>query len=277
MKTSVVILLCLIGGALAAPPKVEPVPLMDAKSGASDDILGGRITNGHAAAEDQFPWQVGLSLQKSLLSSSWCGGSLIGQNWVLTAAHCTTGAMRVTVYLGSTVRTSPKVSYTVESSEIHQHTGYNSQYLSNDISLIKIPSVSFSSSIQPVKLPAISSSYSTYAGDYTIASGWGRTSDDSTVSPNLNFVRLQVISNTVCAGTYGSAVVTDNTICVSTPGGTSTCQGDSGGPLVLESNNVLVGVTSFVAAAGCTAGYPSGFVRVTSYLEWIKGKTGISY
>lgn len=100
---------------------------------------------------------------------------------------------------------------------------------------------------------------------------------DSGVAPDLNYVGLQIISNTVCAGTYGTAVVDSGTICVSTPGGTSTCQGDSGGPLVLQSNGILVGVTSFVAAAGCTAGYPSGFVRVTSYLDWIKANTGIAY
>jgi secreted trypsin-like serine protease len=43
-----------------------------------------RITNGYAAERGQFPWQVGLVIN----SRSFCGGSLISNQWVLTAAHC---------------------------------------------------------------------------------------------------------------------------------------------------------------------------------------------
>lgn len=187
-------------------------------------------------------------------------------------------AASVTVYLGATVRTSPKVTYTVSSSNFVQHKSYNSILLSNDISLIKIPSVTYTNYIKKVDLPAISSSYSTYSGDNVIASGWGLTSDGATaVASKLQYAVLQVIDNSVCAKTYGSLVIRSSTICTATPSGTSTCSGDSGGPLVLQNGNKLVGVTSFVSSDGCQSGAPAGFVRVTSYLNWIQENTGIAY
>ncbi|EDW72975.1 uncharacterized protein Dwil_GK16888 [Drosophila willistoni] len=242
------------------------------------DSIEGRITGGSAAAVGQFPYQVGLSLRLSALSSAWCGGSLIGNTWVLTAAHCTDGVQSVTVYLGATVRTSPELTHTVSSSDIIIHSGWNSANLRNDISLIKIPSVTYTTKIQAVKIPAIASTYSTYAGQTAIASGWGRASDAaSSVSSALNYVDLEVIANSVCASTYGSSIVVASNICVATPNGKSTCNGDSGGPLVLASNSLQIGLTSFGASAGCEKGYPAAFTRVTSYLDWIKSNTGISY
>ncbi|KAH8306965.1 hypothetical protein KR044_001697 [Drosophila immigrans] len=273
MKVLVVFALALASAsasALRGQPEIEPrnvfMPVLDGPDG--------RITNGHDASADQFPYQVGLSLHIGS-GSAWCGGSLISHDWVLTAAHCTDGVDAVTVHLGSTVRSSPKVKHTVNKDKIIIHSGWNSRTLLNDISLIRIPSVDYSSAIRAVELPKIDSHYSTYSGDEVIASGWGRTSDSSNaVASHLQYAHMKVITNTACKATYGTTI-RDSNICVSTPSAVSTCNGDSGGPLVLASNKVQIGLTSFGSSLGCERSYPAAFTRVTSYLDWIKEHTGV--
>ncbi|XP_022218651.2 serine protease 1-like [Drosophila obscura] len=271
MKVLVVLALALATVSAGALPKVLPVHPRDRTVNPS---IEGRITNGKDAVENQFPYQVSLNFGSN--SGGWfCGGSIISAEWILTAAHCTSGASSVTVGYGATVRTAPKLSQTVSSSSFVQHASYNSIVLRNDISLIKTPAVAFTAAINKINLPAISSSYSTYAGQTAVASGFGKTSDASTsVASNLQYAELTVIPNAECANTFGTLIVTDRVICVGTYNGVSTCNGDSGGPLALK--DIQIGVVSFGSSAGCEVGSPAGFTRVTYYLEWIKENTGIS-
>nr|XP_016934104.1 serine protease 1 [Drosophila suzukii] len=274
MKVLVVFALALATASAGLLPQQMPVHPRDLPAVTS---IEGRITNGKTATAGQFPYQVGLSFA-STSGSWWCGGSIIDNSWVLTAAHCTDSASSVTIYYGATVRTSAKLTQTVASSNFIQHASYNSVVLRNDISLIKTPSVSFTSDIQKVVLPAIANTYSTYAGQKAIASGWGKTSDAaSSVASTLQYETFEVVSVATCQSTYGSLIATSKVICIATPNKTSTCNGDSGGPLVLDSSNKeLIGVTSFVSSAGCESGAPAGFTRVTSYLDWIKDNSGVT-
>ncbi|KAH8234769.1 hypothetical protein KR032_002941, partial [Drosophila birchii] len=270
MKVFVVLALALASVSAGILPKAVPVPPKDRISRLS---INGRVTNGQNAVENQFPYQVGLSFSSSE-GGWWCGGSIIANNWVVTAAHCTSGASTVTIYYGATVRTSPKFTHTVSSSNWIQHANYLSLTLRNDISLINTPSVAFSDAVNKIPLPAIASSYSTFAGKTAVASGWGLTSDTSTsVATDLQFADLTVITNSVCEETYGSLVVTSKVICVDGSSRTSICSGDSGGPLALD--GTLIGITSFGSIDGCEVGAPAGFTRVTSYLDWIKSNSGV--
>ncbi|XP_032575303.1 serine protease 1 [Drosophila sechellia] len=270
MKVFVVLVLALASASAGLLPNVAPVHPRDRVSTQS---ITGRITNGKDAVAGQFPYQVGLSFSSSA-SSWWCGGSIIGNKWVLTAAHCTDGAASVTIYYGATVRTRPEFTQIVSASKFRQHENYMALTVRNDISLIQTSSVSFSASVNKINLPAISSRYSTYEGKTAVASGWGLTSDSATaVARDLQYVDLTIISNALCQKTFGSMIVTSRVLCVATPNKSSTCQGDSGGPLALD--GVLIGATSFGSADGCESGAPVAFTRITYFRDWIKGISGI--
>ncbi|XP_041779186.1 brachyurin-like [Anopheles merus] len=233
-----------------------------------------RIVNGFPASLGQFPYQVFLVGDGRLA----CGGSLISAEWVLTAAHCQVGISQFTVRAGSIQNNSGGTVRT--SNLIIIHPNYNPSNLNNDIGLIRLNEpMPLGGNIQVVALPEANLS-ETFLNREATVSGFGRTSDASgAISPNLNFVHLNIISNIQCMGTYGSATIIDSTVCAvgrDAPN-QGTCNGDSGGPLTVNENgqSVQIGVVSFVAAAGCELGFPSGYVRTTHFRNWIREQSGI--
>ncbi|CAB3385176.1 Hypothetical predicted protein [Cloeon dipterum] len=236
-----------------------------------------RIVNGAVAVRGQFPWQAAVYID----SASFCGGSLISTTYILTAAHCAQGAS-YRVVLGVQNITRPEtgsVSLTTTSKIVHP--SYNPTTLNNDIALLRLPSaVTLSTYISLSRLPRLSDASNTFSGTLATVSGWGKPTDASTsVSDVLRYVSVPVITNTACAGVYGSTVVVASTLCCSGANGLSSCNGDSGGPLVYtesDGQRTQIGVVSFVASAGCASGNPSGYVRVTSFLNWISTNTGIA-
>jgi len=245
----------------------EPQPEFAGKVHVPLNEQANRITNGYPAARGQFPWQVALHV-----NNAWfCGGSLISSQWVLTAGHCIGTTYQVV--LGANRYDGSESGSLIASSTFSiQHPQYDQN---NDIGVVRLDSpVNFTNYISPIRLRNIPGDL---AGAPVRVSGWGITSDNSGLSPTLNYVDLTVITNAECAAVFGNAI-TDVKICTSTPGGQSTCSGDSGGPLIyLESDGIYteVGIVSFGAADGCTLGYPAGYSRVTSYLDWISSSTGI--
>ena len=123
---------------------------------------------------------------------------------------------------------------------------------------------------QFVQQISIATGGDSFAGVMATATGFGRTSDTSTAtSAQVRFVTQPVITNAACLAAYG--IVVSSHICMSTAGGRGTCTGDGGGPLFVTRDGVFlqIGVGSFMSAAGCEAGFPSGFTRLTEYTAWI--------
>jgi len=245
-----------------------------------------RIVGGEETEINELPWQVGL-VSAGFGSSVWCGATLISDQWVMTAAHCTDGANAedIEVLVGEhhyeidTETTSLRMAI----AEIVQHEDYNSQTTNVDFSLLKLAEpIDFSAypNIRPACLPE--NDDNDYAGYPAIVSGWGTTESGGEVSPFLQFVDVNVLSNTECTGPsygYGSDQITDQMLCANVEGGgKDSCQGDSGGPLVSPNPDLyeLIGVVSW--GVGCAwPSYPGVYARMSKQLAWVAEITAGSW
>lgn len=234
--------------------------------------LSARITNGVEAAPHSIPYQAYLIVTGS--SSRWlCGGSLISPKHVLTAGHCVDGGTSATIYLGAhNLQASESTRITLQSRHLIRHEDYDLATISNDIGIIELnEEVELNEYVNVIALPSHDVT-DDYEGANVKLSGWGRVAGDEATSPVLLEVNSTVISNAQCKRVY--SIVIDSMLCISGTGGVGSCSGDSGGPLVYD--NVQIGVVSY-GATGCPAGYPSGFSRITSFLDWIEDNTGLRF
>ncbi|CAB3369460.1 Hypothetical predicted protein [Cloeon dipterum] len=134
------------------------------------------IIGGNRATRGQMPWIVGLVLN----SASFCGGSLITQGAVLTAAHCAKKVKRFTVYIGmqnyGSKTETGRVVMTATKRVVHK--GFSKSMLENDIAIIKLPKrVTIGQYINTVKLPTYSDVTKKFVGTKATIAGWGLTSD----------------------------------------------------------------------------------------------------
>ena len=241
----------------------------------SEKTRSGRIVGGTITAPNAHPYQAGLLMRINILATGLCGGSLISSTAVLTAAHCPINTQSTQVVLGAHVLNSAneptQQRQTVQPAGYRLHASYNPSNLNNDIAILILPlPATLNAVVSVITLPALGVT-NTFAGELATVSGWGRFSDASTAtSTHLRSVQNSVITNAVCAATFGGIII-PSTLCTSTVGGRGTCNGDSGGPLTVGSAGARtqIGVVSFGAAAGCEVGFPAGFARVTSFRQWI--------
>ncbi|KRF97771.1 uncharacterized protein Dwil_GK27376 [Drosophila willistoni] len=222
-----------------------------------------RIINGYTAEEGDVPYIVRLTL-----GNASCGGTIIGDTWILTAAHCLSGKLYATIYYGSNEKES-NIFHRVLFHNFIIHELYEPlPNLRFDIALVRTPRIEFSDTISQIALPAVSDRYDRMVDERAKVCGWGLIS--LTVIPEiLECIDVRVITNEECFKPNNEAIITDSLMCT----GTATCFGDSGGPLVTDSlPPKLIGIVKGHFEL-CNAN--SVFTRVTSFLEWIHGKTNI--
>jgi len=223
-----------------------------------------RIVGGVETEVNEYPWQVGLVSQSG--TRPWCGGSLISNKHVLTAAHCTAGSTASSIRVLLSEHNIADSDYTIVTiSAITDHPSYSFPFY--DYSILTLTNaVTFSDTLSPVCLPADVSQL--YTGVLATVTGWGTTASGGSQPSVLNEVDVTVLSNDVCRNSYSE--INDVHICAADDGKDS-CQGDSGGPLIAPENSryALIGVVSY--GYGCAyPGYPGVYARVTTVKSWIQ-------
>ncbi|KAM7344443.1 trypsin beta-like [Cochliomyia hominivorax] len=224
--------------------------------------LDGRIVGGEDTSIENYPYQVSVRL----FGSHICGGSIVNNRLVITAAHCIysfLGASSYSVQYGTTVVGGN--SNVVAAERIVKNENYDANSINNDVALIFLASdIPFSASAQPIKLATVAPAVGTPA----IVTGWGALAENGASPLTLQQVSVEIVDQSVCQEKYnGVNEITDKMLCAGVNGGgKDACQGDSGGPLV--ANGQLVGIVSW--GVGCARkDYPGVYSNVANLNEWV--------
>lgn len=277
MKNNVVITLCCLTAVM--------LTVLQASTTQAQEPIGPMIVGGQDVPTPN-PYRYQVSIQ-SPDSGHFCGGSVVADTWILTAAHCLKDGEVVTQPDQLKVVVGRVNLTTTEGAELNVqrvivHPDYDAGTNSADIALLQLTAA--------VPDPSVAVPLMTVAQEGTIAApgatatvtGWGglqgydpggEPAGGQQFPDMLKFVETPILATATCnvPAAYNGDIL-GNMICAgSMAGGIDSCQGDSGGPLVVPDGNggyIQTGVVSF--GYGCAApNFPGIYARVTSFRSWI--------
>ncbi|XP_063387148.1 phenoloxidase-activating factor 3-like [Cydia fagiglandana] len=255
-----------------------------------------KIWGGNRTRLFEMPWMVLISYNSARGTKLSCGGTLIHERYVLTAAHCVSflgERLKLSgVVLGEyDTRTDPDCEWdegermcapstrNVTVDTIIPHPGYSPQNLFDDIALLRLsePADFSQDNMKPVCLPSTPELQAdSMVGQQVVVTGWGAT-EDGLQSPVLLSVALPVVSNSECQDAYnGSPRIYNRQMCAGGVPDKDSCGGDSGGPLLhpgvvgrVGLRYVQRGIVSYGSKRCGVGGFPGVYTRVGHYMDWI--------
>ncbi|CAL4065918.1 unnamed protein product [Meganyctiphanes norvegica] len=265
------------------PTKIERAPSQcGIRQKTKHDIPAERVLGNiaHNEAEfGEFPWQAIIFLSNFTFK---CGATLVGDRWLLTAAHCVNGIKPhgLNVRLGEwKVNTFDEPLPYVDSmvASITIHPKYNSRNLHNDIALLELKEpVPLQYHVNSICLPSHSQ---TYWGQRCISTGWGKNAFNGRYQTIMKKVELPLVDHTTCQhnlrrtrlGRYFN--LDKSFICAGGEKNEDACKGDGGGPLACQDPDsgryVLTGITAWGIGCG-HKNIPGVFVNVQAFMPWIQ-------
>nr|XP_031527987.1 serine protease 38 [Vicugna pacos] len=231
----------------------------------------GKVVGGTDAPEKKWPWQVSLHYA----GFHTCGGSIIDEYWVLSAAHCFARERNIEafdVYVGLVdLRVPGSHTQWFEVHKVILHPTHKLYHpVGGDIALVQLKSrIVLSDSVRPVCIAPTDVKLWNLS---CWATGWGFISQQGDTSDKLQEVQQPLVPLRLCQLLYGdTSHVLPDMLCAGDLGDVKTvCEGDSGGPLVCEFNHTWtqIGVVSW--GRGCSYPmYPAVYARVSYFSKWI--------
>ena len=277
-----------------------------------DPVPQAKIIGGIESGTNEIPWQAYLNMtfgEGSQERTFICGGVVISEDVVITAAHCmrngseTARPENVKVWAGITSIFSAGSLNSVAVSDIILHPNYNSSRFANDIAILKLSSTLPDDAL-PIRLASESEQQradQAFANGWVtdgerqpnlLVSGWGSTdaNDSSSGATRLQQTLLSGVPDNICDSMWGSNINSSEYsiyLCagsVSPTLGRDSCFGDSGGPLVWQDplraadsdfGLRLVGLVSF--GEGCAGRLPGVYSEVASQTDWLAGEIGSAF
>ncbi|XP_039726358.1 mast cell protease 1A-like [Pteropus medius] len=221
----------------------------------------GKIIGGHEAKPHSLPYMAFLRIKSP--KHNVCGGFLVSEDFVLTAAHCWGSSISVT--LGAhNILEQEKTQQVILVTRAIPHPDYNPDTKANDIMLLQLKKkANLTAAVRILSLPRRIAQVKPGMG--CSVAGWGRQGVTTNLSVRLREVELEIQSDKQCNSHYKDLYDSTTQICVGNPTKIqNSFKGDSGGPLVC--NNMAQGIVSYGKK---DARPPSVYTRISSFLKWI--------
>ncbi|XP_004423266.2 PREDICTED: LOW QUALITY PROTEIN: coagulation factor X [Ceratotherium simum simum] len=254
-------------------PTKSPSELLDGnktETSLEDDGSVVRIVGGRDCTEGECPWQALLINEEN---EGFCGGTILSEFYILTAAHCLHQAKRFKVRVGdrnTEVEEGNEMVHEVEL--IVKHNKFVRETYDFDIAVIRLKTpITFRMNVAPACLPEKDWAESTLMTQKTgIVSGFGRVHEKGRLSTTLKMLVVPYVDRNTCK-LSSSFTITQNMFCAgydSKP--QDACQGDSGGPHVTQFKDTyfITGIVSW--GEGCARKGKYGvYTKVANFLKWI--------